>query len=178
MLAVDDYTAVDIETTGLSPQYCSIIEIGAVRVRNQKPEEEFSLLINPGFRIPKEITQLTGITDSLVRSAAPITEVLPLFRAFLGDDIVLGHNVNFDINFLYDKSEAIGLEPLTNNFIDTMRLSRSFYPEYSHHRLGDLMERFGITRDQAHRGLADCYSALSCYEYMKEKNRNQLKTEK
>lgn len=166
--ALDDYTAVDIETTGLSPYYCDIIEIGAVRFRSGKAQEEFEMLIDPGYRLPREIVTLTGITDAMLRSAPTLSEVLPAFREFLGEDIVLGHNVHFDINFLYDKSVALGLEPLRNNFVDTMRLSRKFYPQYSHHRLGDLMDRFGIVRDEAHRGLADSYSAAACYEYMKK----------
>ena len=165
--ALDDYTAVDIETTGLSPRYSAIIELGAVRFRRGRPREELSLLINPGFDLPEEITALTGITDDMLWTAPPIGDVLPFFRDFLGSDVILGHNVNFDVNFIYDKSLAIGLEPLSNDFVDTMRLSRRLFPQYRHHTLADLVERFGVERDTAHRALADCYSAAACYEYMK-----------
>ena len=165
--ALNDYTAVDIETTGLSPRYSAIIELGAVRFRGGEPREELSLLINPGFSVPEEITALTGITDDMLWTAPPLEDVLPFFRDFLGDDVILGHNVNFDVNFIYDKSLMLGLPPLSNDFVDTMRLSRRLFPQYKHHTLADLVERFGVERDTAHRALADCYSAAACYEYMK-----------
>ncbi len=165
--ALADYTAVDIETTGLSPRYSAIIELGAVRFRGGEPVEELSLLVNPGYDLPPEITALTGITDDMLWTAPPIGDVLPYFRDFLGDGVLLGHNVHFDVNFIYDKSLMLGLEPLSNDFVDTLRLSRKLFPQYKHHTLADLMERFGLERDTAHRALADCYSAAACYEYMR-----------
>ncbi len=167
LAAVDDYVAVDIETTGLSPRYSAIIEVGAVRFRAGRPRDEVSLLIDPGFDLPPAITALTGITDDMLWTAPPITDVLPYFLDFVGEDVILGHNVNFDVNFLYDKALALGLPPLSNDFIDTMRLSRRLYPQYRHHRLGDLAERFGVVPETAHRALADCYTAAACYEHMK-----------
>ena len=169
LAALDDFTAVDIETTGLSPRYSAIIELGAVRFRGGRPREEVSLLVNPGFDLPPAITALTGITDDMLWTAPPIADVLPYFLDFVGSDVILGHNVNFDVNFLYDKALALGLEPLANDFVDTLRLSRRLYPEYRHHRLCDLSERFGVVPDTAHRALADCYTAAACYQYMKTK---------
>ena len=169
LAALDSYVAVDIETTGLSPRHASIIELGAVKFRNGKPRDEMSLLINPGFSIPAGITALTGITDDMLWTAPPIVDVLPMFLDFVGGDVILGHNVNFDVNFIYDKVLAMGLPPLKNDFVDTMRISRRLYPEHKHHRLCDLAERFGVVPDVAHRALADCYTAAACYEYMKPK---------
>ncbi len=168
LLALDDYVAVDIETTGLSPRYSAIIELGAVKVRGSRPRDEVSLLVNPGFDIPPAITALTGITDDMLWTAPPLADVLPYFLDFIGTDVILGHNVNFDVNFLYDKALMMGLPPLGNDFVDTMRLSRRLYPQYRHHRLSDLSERMGILPDTAHRALADCYTAAACYECMKQ----------
>ena len=165
--ALDDYVAVDIETTGLSPRYSAIIEVGAVRVRRGRPQDEVSLLINPGYDLPPAITELTGITDDMLWTAPPLADVLPYFLDFIGGDVILGHNVNFDVNFLYDKALSIGLGPLSNDFVDTMRLSRRLFPAFRHHRLCDLCQRFGIVPDTAHRALADCYTAAACYEIMK-----------
>lgn len=165
--ALDDFTAVDIETTGLSPRYSSIIELGAVRFRAGEPRDEVSLLVNPGFDLPPAITELTGITDDMLWTAPPIADVLPYFLDFVGTDVILGHNVNFDVNFLYDKAIAIGLPPLSNDFVDTMRISRRLYPEHKHHRLCDLSERFCVAPETAHRALADCYTAAACYAVMK-----------
>ena len=167
LIAADDYVSVDIETTGLSPRHSSIIELGAVKFRNGRPSDELSLLINPGFSLPFGITELTGITDDMLWCAPPIEDVLPMFLDFLGSDVILGHNVNFDVNFIYDKAMALGLPPLTNDFIDTMRISRRLYKQHRHHRLCDLAERFGVVPETAHRALADCYTAAACYEYMK-----------
>ena len=167
LLALEDFTAVDIETTGLSPRWSAIIEVGAVRFRAGRPVDEVSLLINPGFDIPPAITALTGITDDMLWTAPPITDVLPYYLDFLGGDVLLGHNVHFDVNFLYDKALAIGLGPVCNDFVDTMRLSRKLFPEHKHHRLCDLTERFGIVPETAHRALADCYAAADCYAVMK-----------
>ncbi len=168
LLALDDYTAVDIETTGLSPKYSAIIELGAVKVRGGRVRDEISLLINPGFSLPPGITDLTGITDDMLWTAPPLSDVLEYYLDFLGSDVLLGHNVHFDVNFLYDKALSLGLPPVSNDFVDTMRLSRRLYPQYAHHRLADLCERFGVVPDTAHRALADCCSALDCYEIMKQ----------
>ena len=167
LLALDDYTAVDIETTGLSPRYSAIIEAGALKVRGGRVIDEVSLFIDPGFSIPPGITALTGITDDMLWTAPPLMDVLPCFLDFVGSDVILGHNVNFDVNFLYDKALSIGLPPLENDFVDTMRISRRLFKQYRHHTLADLAERFGVTPDTAHRALADCYTAMACYEHMK-----------
>ena len=164
---LDDFTVVDLETTGLSPRHSSIIEVAAIRYRGDRPVDEVSLFINPGFSIPRGITALTGITDDDLFCAPPVEDVLPFFLDFLGSDVILGHNVNFDINFLYDKALYLGLAPVSNDFLDTMRLSRKLYPEHRHHRLADLAERFGIEQTTAHRALADCYTTAACYQYMK-----------
>ena len=167
LLALDDYTAVDIETTGLSPRHSAIIEVGAVRFRAGRPVDEVSLLINPGYDLPPAITALTGITDDMLWTAPPVSDVLPYFLDFVGADVILGHNVHFDVNFLYDKALAIGQPPVSSDFVDTMRISRKLYPEMEHHRLCDLAERFGVVPETAHRALADCYTAAACYEIMK-----------
>ena len=168
LLALEDFTAVDIETTGLSPRYSAIIEVGAVRFRAGRPRDEVSLLIDPGFALPTAITALTGITDDMLWTAPPLIDVLPYFLDFVGGDVILGHNVNFDINFLYDKALALGLPPVSNDFIDTMRISRRLYRSQRHHRLCDVCQRLGVVQDTAHRALADCYAAADCYAIMKQ----------
>ena len=96
-----DYTVVDIETTGLSPDKCEIIEISALKVRNDEIVDTFSTLIKPSKRIDPFIVRLTGITDEMVAEAPKIRAVLPAFMEFVAEDFILGHNVNFDINFIY-----------------------------------------------------------------------------
>ena len=97
---VDDYVVIDLETTGLDPEYESIIEIAAMRVNGNAVVDSLSSLINPGYEIDEFITDLTGITNEMLASAPPIEDYLPEFLEFIKDSVLVGHNVNFDINFI------------------------------------------------------------------------------
>lgn len=168
MAAVEDYVVLDLETTGLDPKWDEIIEIGALRVRGGVVEATYQSLVNPKCEIDSFITELTGITNEMLLDAPEIGAVLPAFREFIGEDIVMGHNVNFDVNFLYDRSEKLGLEPFSNDFVDTMRISRRLYREERHHRLIDMAQRLcGFKEDDtAHRALSDVEVTKACYDTM------------
>lgn len=155
------YTIIDLETTGLSPSFDHIIEVAGVKVQNNQIVDTFSSLVGNGGHIfiDSFITDLTGITQSMVDNAPHISTVLPAYLDFVSDDVIVGHNVNFDINFIYDNSES----PFRNNFVDTMRISRRLHPEISHHRLPDLCVRYGVDYSNAHRALGDCKCTFSCY---------------
>lgn len=157
----------DIETTGLSPVKNEIIEFAAVRVRNYEVTQEFATLIKPSVPIPAFITGLTGISDLDVENAPDIVEILPQIRDFIGDDIVVGHNVKFDISFIRANFNAVLGAGFYNDFIDTMRLSRRLFPDMEHHRLSDLETEFGLHNERAHRALSDVYLTLDAYKYMK-----------
>jgi len=101
-------------------------------------------------------------------TALAIESVLPELLSFVGDNILIGHNINFDINFIYDNCEEILNKPFTNDFVDTMRLSRRLFPLERHHRLTDLVERFGIDSGIEHRALSDVNHTYRCYLYMKQ----------
>lgn len=124
--SINDYVAVDIETTGLSPKTSEIINIGAIRYRNNIAVDEFDVLIKPERPIPSFITGLTGISNAMVAKAPRIGSILPLFIDFIGRDIILGHNVKFDINFLNYAMEAHGYDSFITRYIDTMWIARSF----------------------------------------------------
>lgn len=160
----EDYVALDLETTGLDPEWDSIIEIGMVRVRRGEVVAEYSTLVNPGMPIDDFIAELTGITNDMLAAAPALPEVLPAARDFLGDDIILGHNINFDINFIYDNCEYQGLKPISNGYIDTMRISRRVLPDLKHHRLGDIVNALGVDHAQAHRAIGDCHATIGCYK--------------
>lgn len=160
----EDYVALDLETTGLDPEWDCIIEIGMVRVRHGKVAAEYSTLVNPGMPIDDFIAELTGITNDMLAAAPALPEVLPAARDFLGDDIILGHNINFDINFIYDNCERQGLTPVSNDYIDTMRISRRVLPDLKHHRLGDIVNALGVDHAQAHRAIGDCHATIGCYK--------------
>lgn len=164
----NEYVSVDLETTGTSPTWDEIIEIGAARVCNGEVIETYQQLVNPGFAINPYVTTLTGISDEMVSNAPYIVEALPGFTKFLGDSIMVGHNIaSFDANFLYDAGERIG-SPVMNDFVDTMRLARKLHRDWSHHRLVDLCENFGISSEGAHRALADALVTYQAFEYMRQ----------
>ena len=163
-----DYVVLDLETTGLDPRFDSIIEIGIMRVRENEPTERFDLLVKPPTLVSDFITELTGITNQQLENAPDISDALPQALDFIGEDIVIGHNVNFDINFLYDFCEYLNLPFFDRDFIDTMRLSRRLFPELPHHRLIDLIDYFGLTGSPMHRASADIEYTWQCFELMRE----------
>lgn len=164
----DDYIVLDLETTGLEPQFDNIIEFAALKVRGGAVVDTFQTLIKPYDEIDDFITELTGITNEMLSSAPMPETVFPRIKSFVGDDIVVGHNVNFDINFLYDWFETILKEPFTNNYIDTMRISRKVFPELSHHRLKDISDVLKISPNGFHRALCDCQTTFDCFIEMQK----------
>lgn len=156
-----DCVVIDIETTGLDAQFDEIIELSAIKVRNGQGTEQFSALVKPQYAIPEFITELTGITNEAVRDAPMLHDVLIEYMAFIGDEVVVGHNVNFDINFLYDKYLALTAKEFSNDFVDTLRLARFLLRDIHHHRLSDLVEYYQLSENVAHRGLADAVAALN-----------------
>ena len=151
----NNYVVFDIETTGLDPEFDEIIEIGAVKIKDGIKIDTFNSLRKPEYEIAEFITELTGITNEMVENAPSIDEVLPKFMDFINDYIIIGHNVNFDINFIYDNLEELNIPPITNDFVDTLRISRRLIPELKHHKLSDLANYFNIDTNGSHRALKD-----------------------
>lgn len=121
-----DFTSFDTETTGFDTTYDHIIELAAVRYRDGQEVEAWSSLIKPPEPIPEVITLLTGISNEMVADAPSIAEALPAFVRFIGEDILIGHNIGFDINFI----NHAGYE-ITNRFVNTLRLSHKVNRELS-----------------------------------------------
>ena len=164
----EDYVCLDLETTGLRPSSDWIIEVAAYRVRSGRAEDRFVSFVRPGelSKVSSFITQLTGITREMVADAPLPGEVLPELFEFIGDDMVVGHNTCFDMNFLYDGAVRAGLEPLGNDFTDTMRISRKTYRDLPNHRLGTLAQHLDVVPTVAHRAAADVETTIRCYERM------------
>lgn len=89
--------------------------------------------------------------------------VLYEFKKFLGNDIIIGHNVNFDIDFIYDSMVDNLGEYLSNDYIDTLRISRKVLPELKHHKLDNLIDYFNLTKRNEHRALNDCVLTNQVY---------------
>ena len=165
----DNYIVVDLETTGLDPVGCEIIEIGAIRCVGGEELDRFESLIRPSVSLPSIITQITGLRDSDFLDAPSIEAVLPEFLRYVGDSILIGHNFNFDVNFLYEKTlEHTGVL-FTNSFVDTLRLSRILYPGVKSHKLSDMGRICHIPNCNAHRAMADVEQTWKLYEHMKHR---------
>lgn len=162
----ESYVIIDLETTGLMPDFDEIIEIAALKIENGNITDTFQQLVKPENEIGSFIEQLTGITNEMLSAAPKINEVLLLVDKFVGDNIVIGHNVNFDVNFLYDNYMNVFERPFSNDFIDTMRIARKIYPKLPHHRLKDIVEHLGIEENGYHRALQDCKYTYKCYKSM------------
>lgn len=160
---ISDFTVLDIETTGVNPHKDKIIEISAIRYRNNEEIAEFSTLVNPEMTIPKEITTLTGIRNEDVVCAPKIDRAIPQFIEFLNNDVVLGHNVRFDINFINTALAELDITSLENKIIDTLQISRKLLPNIENHQLGTIARHFGIVAENAHRALDDCKTTANIY---------------
>ncbi len=163
----DNFTVIDLETTGYAPQYDEIIEISAIRVRDGQPVETFSSFVKPEMPVDEFITSLTGITNDMLATAPRPAEIFPAARDFIGADVVVGWNVSFDVNFLYDWFSRVLSVPFTNDFIDSLRIARKILPDLPHHRLDDVADHYGIHPEQRHRALADCQTTLDCFAHLR-----------
>jgi DNA polymerase-3 subunit alpha (Gram-positive type) len=149
------YIVLDIETTGLSRHAHRITEIAALRVENFQVVNKFETLINPQTPIPSFITSLTGITNSMVKDAPVIEDVMPKFMKFVKDDPFVAHCATFDHGFLKHNAQIHLNKELVNQKICTMKLSRRLVPELRSYKLSCLCEHFSITNDAAHRAMGD-----------------------
>ncbi|MGD9677155.1 MAG: PolC-type DNA polymerase III [Vulcanibacillus sp.] len=143
-LSDDTYVVFDTETTGLSAVFNKIIEIGAVKVKEGKIVDKFEMFVDPQELISTKITELTGITNEMVKGASLINEVLLKFKDFIGESILVAHNAKFDLNFLNINLGKIGENELDNPLIDTVELARFLYPNMKNYKLNTLCKQFNI----------------------------------
>lgn len=173
-----EFIVFDLETTGLSAKKERIIEIGAVRVVGGEIKDSFSSFVNPERPIPPRITELTGITDSMVADAPHEEEAIKNFFDFCGKDAVfVAHNADFDCGFLKETSNRLGLE-FNNTYIDTVVISRKLYPDLKNHKLDTVAKYLKLDDFNHHRAcddakiLADIF--LVMIENLKEKQTSTI----
>ena len=164
---IDNYCVLDLETTGLSPNYDSIIEIGIIKVKENKIVDKYNSLINPGFLINEYITSITGITNEMLKGKPKIIDLKKEALNFIGNDVLVGHNISFDVSFLQKGFN----EELKNEYIDTLQFCRKLFKELSHHRLTDMSNYLEISRNE-HRSMSDCLCTKELYDCIKEKMKN------
>lgn len=173
---MDSYAVIDFETTGLSPTSDRVIEVGVVLVRNQEIVETFSELMDPGFAIRSNITNLTGISTPMVRGKRKPEQVMPQVRELIGSYPCIAHNASFDRGFLAAEMcrANISFHP---EFLCSMLLARRLVQDSTSHKLGVLVQHLGLPMPadmRAHRALADCLMTLELWIYLMERIESYL----
>ena len=174
----DEYVVFDLETTGFSSEHDKIIEIGAVRVKNGKISEKYSTFVNPERKIPERITELTSITDDMVKDAPVIEKVLPDFLKFIGDNALVAHNAGFDHGFIRQKAKDQGIET-DFTVVDTVGLARVLFPELAKYKLDNIAKKLKISLENHHRAVDDAGATAEIFEkfveMLEEKGLHTLK---
>ncbi len=158
MAFTEAFVAFDLETTGLSSKQDKIIEIGAVLMENGREVDRFQTFVDPGMKLQRETTELTGITDAMLRGAPKIEEVFPKFLEFVGDRVLVAHNADFDTGFIRAACEKLGY---SYNFTsaDTLVLSQNLLPHLSRFKLDVVANALSLPEFNHHRAADD---AVTC----------------
>ena len=133
-MAQNEVVIIDFETTGLSASYDRIIEVGAAVVNNSGIVDTFVTLCNPKVMLPYFITDITGITTSMLKGKPSPEDIMPSLRDFIGERPVLAHNASFDSQFLHSEMCRANLK-MNNQFLCTMLLARRLIHETRDHKL-------------------------------------------
>lgn len=151
-----EFVVLDFETTGLDKVYDKIIEIAAIRYVNGEEKEKYVTLVNPQCSIPDEATAVHHITNSMVRSAPLEKETIPKLINFIGDSLLVGHNVNFDVGFLEIAAQRHGMS-VKYDYIDTLSVSKKMFPGLPNYKLGTIANSLSFDTLRLHRAEADVY---------------------
>ncbi|WP_297815576.1 PolC-type DNA polymerase III [uncultured Lactobacillus sp.] len=150
-----EYVIFDVETTGLSSVYDTIIEIGAVKMKNGEVIERFDKFINPHHPLSDTTINLTSITDEMVSKADDEAVVIKQFKDFYGDRPLCGHNVQFDVGFVNAALRRADLDEITQPVVDTLEVSRLLHPEQTRHTLDSLAKKYNVVLEHHHRANQD-----------------------
>jgi len=148
------YVVFDLETTGLKPEQCEIIEIGAVKLVNGEIVDRFQTFVNDGVVVPAQITQLTGITTDMLAGAPNAREVLTQFHAFVEGCCLVAHNAEFDMGFIRHHGNRFNLA-FSNHYADTLMLARDLMHDLINHKLDTVCEALGVVLLEHHRATDD-----------------------
>ncbi|MFK7851878.1 MAG: exonuclease domain-containing protein [Akkermansiaceae bacterium] len=148
------YVVVDIETTGGRAQHHRITEIGAVKIRNGEIVDRFTTLIDPERSIPRNITRLTGITDTMVSGKPKFAEIAQAFDQFTQDAVFVAHSAKFDYGFIRQEFSRLGTN-YRRPTLCTVVAMRKYFPGLSAYGLAPLCQEFGIELTRHHRAMAD-----------------------
>ncbi len=167
----DGLVVYDLETTGNRIKTAEIVEIAAKKVGSRRDEDKFCQLVKPSRRIPKFSTDIHGITDDDVKDKPRMEEVLPPFLSFIGDSVLVGHNIiEFDNKVIARYMKAyMGRSELPNGSYDTLSIARRLYP-LENYRLDVLADKFNISHDELHRAEGDAKLTEQVFRYLRRED--------
>ncbi|WP_442952135.1 PolC-type DNA polymerase III [Peptacetobacter sp.] len=171
-LLSQEFVVFDLETTGFSNINDKITEIGAVKIKDFKIVDRFSELINPQKDISYKIQELTGITNEMVKDKPTIEEILPKFMEFVGEDVLVAHNADFDTGFIMQKCIEQGIE-YKNKKIDTLMLARIMLPNLKRYKLDKVAKEVGVQLLNHHRAVDDAEATANIFIKFLERLRKQ-----
>ena len=154
-----EFVAFDLETTGLKPSKEEITEIGAAIFRGGEVVDKFNLLVNPGKPIPYQITELTGITDAMVKDQPTLAEALPQFLAFCGDRPLCAHNADFDMSFIMAGCKKLGID-YHPTYVDSLIMAQNLMPELGKYKLNIVADALHLPDFNHHRAVDDAMTVV------------------
>ena len=167
-----EYCVFDLETTGISHITEKITEVGIIKIKNGEIIDTFECFVNPEKPIPQKVVEVTHITDDMVKDAETIDKVMPKVLEFMGDSVLVAHNADFDIGFMKYNCEQLGLK-FEYTHIDTLRLAKAIFPEFTKYKLGIIADKLGIKVDVAHRALDDVKTLVAVFKEMIERAKDK-----
>lgn len=166
---MQEYVVVDLETTGLDPYSgCEIIEIGITEIKDNQIVRNYSRLVKPNGIIPSLITEITGITNEMVEKEEGIETVLPRFRKFLGDRVMIAHNAKFDLKFLNYYLQKYNLETIDNHLCTMEMLKKCKSYKGKNKKLETACNYYNITNENAHRADSDTKATAELFLIIKD----------
>lgn len=161
---VKDYCVLDIETTGLDYVKDEIIEIGILKIRDDKIVDTLEVLIQVQRSVPEEIERLTGLTNEILsKQGISLEKAMIQVKTFIGDDVLVLHNASFDMQFLLKSLKKYQIELIRNQTIDTLSLARRKIDDVENYKLITLAQYFKIADEQKHRAIWDCKLIYGIY---------------
>lgn len=158
------FCIIDLETTGLDLAQDVIINLAAVKIKKHKITKIFDAYTRPPFSVPVASIQWHGITDDMLRGKPSVAEILPEFLSFIGDSVIIGHHINFDLRML-SKHLQESYDTNLNNalWLDTMLLHRLVVENNTSTELDELLNIYCIDCDQRHRALGDSIATAKLF---------------
>ena len=149
------FVALDLETTGLSPQLDRIVEIGAIQFVERRVLSTFGELVDPEMPMPPGAMAVNGITDEMLVGKPAIRVLLPEFLKYIQGAVLVAHNASFDLGFIRSAMGRLGLGLLTNDYVDTKVMAQKAFPGRSNYKLQSLASDLGLQALDAHRAVDD-----------------------